>query len=123
MKIKEILLSALPELTLQLEASNVSLAQKEPIAQATDCQYMFFALMVHIQTWKDNVIVHCVTLATDVLVLEWKLLKHVQMEHTVTQLVLVIVFCVLKVTGEAFILFFSISRQTCVAPYNYVQFF
>lgn len=109
MKIKENQLSAGLELTLQLEVSNVSLAQKEPTAQATDCQHMFFVQMVHIQTWKDNVIVHCVTLATDVQVLEWKLLKHVQMEHTVTQLVLVIAFCVLKVTGEAFILFSSMS--------------
>ena len=105
MKIKQIQLSAPMVRMLQLAASNVSLAQKEPIAQAMDCQHILFALMVHIKTQKDRVFVNHVTLATGAQVLEWKLLKHVQMEHTVMRLVLVIAFCALKVIGEPFTLF------------------
>ena len=46
------------------------------------------------------VIVKCVQLASSVQVLEWKHQKNVLMEHTVTQLVLDIVFCVQRVIGE-----------------------
>ena len=88
------------EHTLQLGVVNADLVQKEPTAQMMVFQHTLFVLMAPIPTRKEQVIVNCVTLATNVLVWEWKHLKNVPMEHTVTQLQLDIAFCVQKVIGE-----------------------
>ena len=88
------------EHTLQLGAVNADLVQKEPTAQTMVFQHTLFVLMAPILMRKERVIVNCVTLATNVLVWEWKHLKNVPMEHTVTQLQLDIAFCVQKVIGE-----------------------
>ena len=61
---------------------------------------MYYVQMELTQMLKVWVIVKCVQLASSVQVLEWKHQKNVLMEHTVTQLVLDIVFCVQRVIGE-----------------------
>ena len=61
---------------------------------------MCCVLMAHILTWKDRVLANFVMLALDVLALEWKHHKHVQMEHTVTQRVYENVLFALKGLGE-----------------------
>ena len=85
---------------LQKGVSNVNLVQKEPTAQLMDCQLTFFALTAPILMWKAGTIVSHVMQGSGVQVLEWRPLKHAPMEHTVTQLVPGIVFCVQKVIGE-----------------------
>ena len=76
------------------------LVLKEHIVQPKHCQHTFFVLMAHILMQRARVIVNCVIVGSDAPVLEWKLLKHVPMEHTATQLVLGIVFYAQQVIGE-----------------------
>ena len=85
---------------LQQGALNVNLVPKELHVQLKDFLHIFYALMGLTQILKVWVIVKCVQLASSVQVLEWKHQKNVLMEHTVTQLVLDIVFCVQRVIGE-----------------------
>ena len=65
---------------------------------------MYYVQMELTQMLKVWVIVKCVQLASSVQVLEWKHQKNVLMEHTVTQLVLDIVFCVQRVIGEGLLI-------------------
>ena len=83
-----------------LGASNASLVQKEHSAQQKDNHHTICVLMELIQIKKAWVIVKYVMQASGVQVLEWRHLKNALMEHTATQLVLDIVFCVQKVIGE-----------------------
>ena len=85
---------------LQQGALNVNLVPKELHVQPKDFLHMYYVQMELIQMLKVWVIVNSVQLASSVQVLEWKHQKNVLMEHTVTQLVLDIVFCVQRVIGE-----------------------
>ena len=92
---------------------NVDLAQKEHTVQTMDSQHSLFAQMAPILMWKAGVIVNHVMQATGVQVLDWKHRKNVPMEHTVTQLGLIIAFCVQKVIGE---------RSPCLAAFIHALF-
>ena len=81
-------------------ALNVNHVPKELHVQPKGFLHMYYVQMELTQMLKVWVIVKCVQLASSVQVLEWKHQKNVLMEHTVTQLVLDIVFCVQRVIGE-----------------------
>ena len=85
---------------LQQGALNVNLVPKELHVQLKDFLHMCYVQMELTQMLTVWVIVKCVQLASSVQVLEWKHQKNVLMEHTVTQLVLDIVFCVQRVIGK-----------------------
>lgn len=87
------------ELMQVLGAVNADHAQRVLSVQTMDCHHTFSVqtpptLMKKIWSHANNVM-----LAFSAQVLECKLLKNAQMEHTVTQLVPDIAFCVLRDTG------------------------
>ena len=82
-----------------LGVANVECAQRVPSVQTMDCHRTFSvqtALMLMRKIWSH---VNNVMQVPSAQVLECKLLKNAQMEHTVTQLVTDIAFCVLRDTG------------------------
>ena len=99
-QIKQLLWNVQLVRMLQQGALNVNLVPKELHVQPKDFLHMYYVQMELIQMLKVWVIVNSVQLASSVQVLEWKHQKNVLMEHTVTQLVLDIVFCVQRVIGK-----------------------
>lgn len=82
-----------------LGAANADHAQRVPSVQTMDCHHTFsvqMALTLMKKTWSHA---NNVMLVSSAPVLECKLLRNAQMEHTVTQPVPDIAFCVLKDTG------------------------
>lgn len=88
-----------------------------------DCRCMFFVLKVPILMPKDRVYVNHVMLATGVQVLEWRHLNCVQMERTVTQLVLESVFYVQQVLGEVLYPVTQSPYYPCAALYIHMHSF